>query len=66
MAPPWDSSANPARTNRDGWYEWVLSLDQVVRFIELTIGGRQFPFRLADLEVTTESGCFQQVDFIEQ
>jgi hypothetical protein len=63
---PWDSSSNPARTNRDGWYEWVLSVDQTIRFVRLAVDGRDVTFSPTDLEVVTESGCFQQVDFLEQ
>jgi hypothetical protein len=62
---PWDSTANPARTNQDGWYEWVLSLDQMIRFVRLTVDGQEVPFRPVGFEVVTESGCFHQIDFLE-
>jgi hypothetical protein len=63
---PWESSANPATTNEDGWYEWILSLDQTVRFYALYVRGRQVDIDPIDFEVPTISGCFQQVNFRQQ
>ena len=37
----WDDPANPATANRDGWYEWVLALDQVIRIVALYIDGQE-------------------------
>ncbi|MEM4725236.1 MAG: hypothetical protein QXP01_09510 [Candidatus Hadarchaeum sp.] len=62
----WQSDANPATTNADGWYEWVLEPGQKVRFVELIVNGKTVPFAPRDLEVTATSGCFQHVDFVEQ
>jgi hypothetical protein len=62
----WKSDANPATTNGDGWYEWILQVDQKVKFVELIVGGQAVSFSPTDLEVKTTGGCFQRVDFIEQ
>jgi len=62
----WESDANPATTNWDGWYEWVLEPGQRVKFVELIIDGHSVPFSPRDFEVTATSGCFQHVDFVEQ
>lgn len=62
----WQSEANPATTNVDGWYEWVLEPGQKVRFVELIVNGKSVPFAPRDLEVTATAGCFQRVDFVEQ
>ncbi len=59
---PWDSSSNPATTNEDGWYEWILGLDQTVRFNALYVGGQQATIDPPDFEVVTVSGCFQHVN----
>lgn len=61
----WDNPANPATTNQDGWYEWILGTGQTIRFVTLYIGGQPVPFQ-ADpdpFEVQAQAGCFQQVDF---
>jgi hypothetical protein len=63
---PWESDANPATTNEDGWYEWVLSLDQTVEFYALYVDGRQVDMDPAGFEVLTISGCFQYVNFRQQ
>ena len=62
----WQSDANPATTNADGWYEWILQVGQKVRFVELTVDGRAALFSPQDLEVEATGGCFHRVDFIEQ
>lgn len=62
----WQSDANPATTNADGWYEWVLEPGQKVKFVELIVNGKSVPFTPRDLEVTATPGCFQRVDFVEQ
>ncbi|MBC7231647.1 MAG: zinc-ribbon domain-containing protein [Chloroflexi bacterium] len=62
----WQSDANPATTNVDGWYEWVLEPGQRVKFVELIVNGKSVPFTPRDLEVVATSGCFQRVDFVEQ
>ncbi|MGB9880639.1 MAG: zinc-ribbon domain-containing protein [Anaerolineae bacterium] len=62
----WRSDANPATTNVDGWYEWVLEPGQRVKFVELIVNGESVPFIPSDLEVIATSGCFQRVDFVEQ
>jgi hypothetical protein len=63
---PWDSDANPAPTNVDGWYEWFLSLNQIIRFVKLEVDGREVPFGPQNFEVPTVSGCFQHVNFRQQ
>ena len=63
---PWESSSNPATTNEDGWFEWVLSLDQMVRFNALYVNGQQVDLESAGFEVLTISGCFQHVNFRQQ
>nr|MBC7245457.1 carboxypeptidase regulatory-like domain-containing protein [Chloroflexota bacterium] len=62
----WQSDANPATTNVDGWYEWILEPGQRVQFVELIVDGKSVPFSPRDLEVTATSGCFQRIDFVEQ
>jgi len=62
----WKSDANPATTNGDGWYEWILQVGQKVKFVQLTVDGRSVSFSPTDLEVKATGGCFQRVDFIEQ
>lgn len=62
----WQSDANPATTNPDGWYEWILEVGQRVRFVELVVDGKAAVFSPKDLEVVATSGCFQRVDFVEQ
>jgi len=59
----WDDPSNPATTNEDGWYEWVLALDQYVRHAALIVGGRRVSFAPRDLDLLTRSGCFQHVNF---
>jgi hypothetical protein len=61
----WKSDANPAATNGDGWYEWILQVGQTVKFVELIVDGQPLSFSPADLEVKATGGCFQRVDFIE-
>jgi hypothetical protein len=51
------------RSNEDGWYEFTLNPGQVVRFVRLEVGGRNVGFAPADLQVTSQSGCYQRVDF---
>jgi len=64
----WDSPANPAPTNVDGWYEWYLAVGQRVNFVSLDLPGS--PARLSEeaqrFEVHSQGGCFQHVDFIER
>jgi len=62
----WKSDANPATSNADGWFEWILQVDQKVQFVELMVGGQSATFTPADLEVKAQGGCFQRVDFMEQ
>jgi predicted nucleic acid-binding Zn ribbon protein len=62
----WQSNANPATTNADGWYEWTLETGQKVKFVELIVAGRSVPFSPQDQEVVAQGGCFQRVDFVEQ
>ena len=62
----WQSDANPATTNADGWFEWTLETGQKVKFVELIVAGRSVPFSPNDLEVEAQGGCFQRVDFVEQ
>ncbi len=59
----WDDPANPARTNEDGWYEWVIALDQSVRLSALYVDGRRVGFSPSDLVLTTQGACFHHVDF---
>ncbi len=59
----WNDPANPAKTNEDGWYEWVLGLNQKVRFVALYVGGRQVTLSPQNFEVLTQANCFQQVNF---
>jgi len=62
----WNSPANPATTNGEGWYEWILTPGQRVRFVALTVGSTKATILPASVEVTSQSGCFQRVDFREQ
>jgi hypothetical protein len=62
----WQSDANPATSNQDGWYEWILEVGQKVQFVELLVGGESVPFAPKGYEVEARSGCFQRVDFVEQ
>ena len=62
----WQSDANPANTNPDGWYEWTLEAGQRIKFVELIVDGQSVPFAPHDLEVIATGGCFQRVDFVEQ
>jgi hypothetical protein len=62
----WKSDANPATTNGDGWYEWILQVGQKVEFVELIVDGQAVSFSPTDMEVKATGGCFQRVDFIEQ
>lgn len=62
----WQSDANPATTNVDGWYEWILAVGQKIKFVELVVDGKPVLFSPQELEVTTTSGCFQRVDFAQQ
>ncbi len=61
----WNSDANPARTNQDGWYEWILEPGQKVQFVELLIGDQSVAFSPVGFEVEARGGCFQRVDFVE-
>ena len=56
----------PARTNEQGWYEWVLGSGQRVRFVSLTVNRRRVSFSPPDFEVKATSGCFQHVDFVQR
>jgi len=62
----WQSDANPATSNAEGWYEWVLEVDQRIQFIELIVDGKSVPFSSPGFEVKAQGGCFQRVDFVEQ
>jgi len=62
----WDNPANPATTNQDGWYEWILALDQVVRIVALYIDGQEVAIYPDNLEVPSVSRCFQHVNFRQQ
>jgi len=62
----WDNPANPARTNEDGWYEWVITLDQNVRLYALYIDGRRVGFTPNDLNFVTLPACFHHVNFRQQ
>jgi hypothetical protein len=62
----WDSPENPATTNEEGWYEWVLVLGHSVQFSALYVDGQRVSFGPRDLEVLTKSGCFQHVNFKQQ
>jgi len=62
----WESPANPATTNADGWFEWTLEVGQKVKFMELIVAGRSVPFSPQGFEVKAQGGCFQRVDFVEQ
>lgn len=59
----WDDPANPATTNEDGWYEWIISLDQNIQLAALYIDGRRVSFSPRDLVMTTRPACFQHVNF---
>jgi hypothetical protein len=62
----WQSAANPAVTNFDGWYEWTLEVGQKVQFVELTVDGKAAAFSPVGFEVEARGGCFQRVDFFEE
>jgi len=62
----WQSDANPATSNSEGWYEWVLEPGQKVKFVELIVEGRSVSFSPQDFEVEATGGCFQRVDFVEE
>jgi hypothetical protein len=62
----WESAANPATTNAEGWFEWTLEAGQKVKFMELIVAGRSVPFAPQGFEVKAQGGCFQRVDFVEQ
>jgi hypothetical protein len=62
----WNSPANPATTNGAGWYEWVLTPGQKVRFVSLTVGNTKATMVPANFEVKATSGCFQQVNLREK
>jgi hypothetical protein len=62
----WDDPANPATANQDGWYEWVLALDQVIRIVALYIDGQEVAIYPDNLEVPSVSRCFQHVNFRQQ
>jgi len=62
----WDDPANPATANRDGWYEWVLALDQVIRITALYVDGQEVAIYPDNLEVRSVSECFQHVNFRQQ
>jgi len=62
----WNNAANPATANQDGWYEWILGLNQTVRFVALYVDGRQVTLSPQFLDVPTRSGCFQHVNFRQQ
>lgn|GEM_PF-2270919 len=62
----WKSEANPATTNPEGWYEWILQVGQKIKFVELIVDGRAVSFSPHDFEVVATGGCFQRVDFVEQ
>jgi hypothetical protein len=62
----WDDSANPAATNEDGWYEWIIVLDQGVQLSALFVDGRRVSFSPRDLVVITKRGCFHHINFIQR
>jgi hypothetical protein len=62
----WQSDANPATSNQDGWYEWTLEVGQKVQFVELFVGGKSVAFSSKGFEVEARGGCYQRVDFVEQ
>jgi len=62
----WQSEANPATSNQDGWYEWILEVGQKVQFVEFFVGGKSVPFSPKGFEVEARAGCYQRVDFVEQ
>jgi hypothetical protein len=62
----WDDPANPAATNEDGWYEWILALDQSIRFSALIVDGRRVSFSPNDVVIVPRSACFQHVNFRQQ
>jgi hypothetical protein len=55
-----------APTNVDGWYEWFLGLNQVIRFTKLEVDGRVVPVEPENFQVPTVSRCFQHVNFWQQ
>jgi hypothetical protein len=62
----WDDAANPAPANQDGWYEWVLALDQVIRLAALYIDNQEVAIYPDNLEVPSVSWCFHHVNFRQQ
>jgi len=62
----WDDAANPAPANQDGWYEWVLALDQVIRLATLYIDNQEVAIYPDNLEVPSVSWCFHHVNFRHQ
>jgi len=62
----WESDANPATANSEGWYEWVLEPGQMIQFVELIVGDRSVPFSPQGFEVKATGGCFQRIDFVEE
>lgn len=62
----WQSAANPATANPEGWYEWTLEVGQKVQFVELIVDGKPVPFSPQGFEVEATGGCYQRVDFVEQ
>jgi hypothetical protein len=62
----WEDTANPAATNEDGWYEWVLVLDQSVTIYALYVDGRRVGFAPMDLQFITKAGCFHHANFVQQ
>ena len=62
----WDDKANPATTNEDGWYEWIIAEGQAVRLSALYIDGRRVGFAPTDLIVITKGGCFHNLNFVKQ
>ncbi|UCC65281.1 MAG: hypothetical protein JSV36_09680, partial [Anaerolineae bacterium] len=61
----WDDPANPAKTNEEGWYEWVLGTGQVIRFVALYVDAERVSFAsgVDPVEVEARAGCFQHVNF---
>ncbi len=59
-----DSLDATARTNSDGWYEWILTAGQTVRFQSINWPGHG-RVTIQGVEVKTEAGCFNRVDFVQ-
>jgi len=63
----WQDSANPARVNEAGWYEFYLTPGQRVNFVLLRMpNGTNASFSPFGYQVQSTGGCFQHVNFIEQ